>query len=341
MVDSGHVSVLEQGVEAWNLWRKKHPAVRPDLSRADLMHCDLKGANLAEVNLFRSSMVSTDLRDSMLVGANLGWADLANSNLQRSDLTGAFLTGADLHRAALGRTRIGNVDLSAVKNLHTIVHHGPSTIGTDCLELTASGLSRRRGTAYPAGQPGVRASVARDADVLAFLKGCGVPEELIKVFVEWTSAEPEYYSCFISYSHEDGQFADRLYRSLQEKGIPCWLDEDRLLPGDDISDEVYRGIWGQDKILICCSESSLSSPWIDRELDAALQKEEHEWRQTQEKSRIIIPLNLDGYLFEWQGGLKASQLKSRLAADFTGWLNDEDKFKSQVDSVIRALRRRS
>ena len=35
--------------------------------------------------------------------------------------------------------------------------------------------------------------------------------------------------------------------------------------------------------------------------------------------RIIIPLNLDGHLLDgWTGGL-ASDIRSRLAADFTGW----------------------
>ena len=67
-----------------------------------------------------------------------------------------------------------------------------------------------------------------------------------------------------------------------------------------------------------------------------------EIRKAQERERredrlIIIPLNLDGYLFEWSDGL-ASDLTSRLAADFTGWEHDNAKFEEQFERVVRALR---
>jgi len=54
---------------------------------------------------------------------------------------------------------------------------------------------------------------------------------------------------------------------------------------------------------------------------------------------IALWLNLDGFMFsgEWQSG-KSSQIKSCLAADFTGWEKDRDKFDAQVARLLKALR---
>jgi len=36
MANDEHVSLLKQGVDAWNAWRDENPDIRPDLSGADL-----------------------------------------------------------------------------------------------------------------------------------------------------------------------------------------------------------------------------------------------------------------------------------------------------------------
>jgi hypothetical protein len=53
----------------------------------------------------------------------------------------------------------------------------------------------------------------------------------------------------------------------------------------------------------------------------------------------IIPLNLDGFLFDpkWEDW-KKQHLTPRSAANFTGWDRDNAKFEAQLEAVIKALR---
>ena len=62
-------------------------------------------------------------------------------------------------------------------------------------------------------------------DPEAFLRGCGVPEYLIenqKALIG--SMEPiQFYSCFISYSHKDEEFAERLHSKMRDQGLRVWF----------------------------------------------------------------------------------------------------------------------
>ena len=175
---------------------------------------------------------------------------------------------------------------------------------------------------------------------LVFLRGCGLPENFISnipgLFYEQAI---EFYSCFISYSHEDHKFASRLHDQLQGRGIRCWLDEHQLLPGDDIHKAIDDGIRLWDKVLLCCSKASLTSWWVDNEIETAFAKERRIMKDRGEKVLALIPLDLDGYLFtEECTNPKKQQIVSRMAADFTGWSKDNEKFEEQFELVVKALR---
>jgi hypothetical protein len=172
-----------------------------------------------------------------------------------------------------------------------------------------------------------------------FLRGCGLPEAFIEYLPSLLVRAIEFYSCFISYSHTDKDFARRLHDTLQGRGIRCWLDEKQLRPGDDIYDHVDRGIRLWDKVLLCCSQASLTSWWVDNEIGTAFEKEQQLTKTRARKVQTIIPLNLDGFIFsdDWKSGYRA-QIRRRMAADFTGWERDSGKFEREVESVIHALR---
>jgi hypothetical protein len=231
-------------------------------------------------------------------GANLMWTDL---------------TRADLTQATIGGTIWGGIDLRSVRGLDTLKHQGPSMIDISTLYLSQGQIPE------------------------VFLRGAGIPEDFIPYIKSLVGRPLEFYSCFISYSQKDKSFARRLHDQLQARGIRCYLDEHQMVPGDDIYEQIDRGIRLWDKVLLCCSQASLSSWWVDNEINKAFEKERRFMKERGAKVLALIPLDLDGFLFKWTSG-KAEEVKARLAADFTGWKRSNRRFEREFERVVRALR---
>lgn len=342
MANPEHLEILKQGVAVWNQWREENSAIRPYLINADLSSVNLSSVNLSfahvsSVNLSGANLSGASLSGADLSGADLSGANLTDANLREADLTYADLTYADLtdanltdaclyyailneailtdlNKAVLGRTIFAEVDLSQVKNLDEVIHHGPSRISYEA-------LFNPKNKSVPE----------------IFWRDCGVDEETIQHMKDRSWQPIQFYSCFISYSHSDKSFARRLHDALQGRGIRCWLDEHQLLPGDVIHDVIDQGIRQRDKVLLCCSKASLNSWWVHDEIEKTLEKERRLSQARGHKIHSLIPINLDNYYLEWQDG-KASQVRSRLAADFTGWKRSQKKFDAQFEQVIKALR---
>ena len=71
-----------------------------------------------------------------------------------------------------------------------------------------------------------------------FLRGCGLPDWMIDGYRGYVSGPVQYYSCFISYSSQDEEFAKRLHADFQQNGVRCWYAPHELKPGDKIRETI-------------------------------------------------------------------------------------------------------
>jgi len=300
---------------------------RADLTEANLAGADLAGATLRDADLsnvdltgailHQARLDGADLRAAILLDADLTLADLSGASLAEADLTSADLTaasleGTDFRRVTCTGTLFVDVDLSAAAGLETIRHWGPSEVGVHTL-LRSKHLPE------------------------VFLRGCGLPDSFIEYLPSLKQEAIQFFSCFISYSHADAAFARLLHDRLQGEGVRCWLDEYEIVPGDKIVREVSEAIRIWDKVLLCCSETALHSWWVDKEIAMVLGKEQELTKQRGEEVLALIPLDLDGYLFEGYQGEYQHIIRARNAAHFQGWRGDHDLFEGQLARVVRAL----
>jgi len=353
MANSEHLAKILESVEAWNKWRDAQPEILPVLRQADLRGAHLKGANLNEAdliganlsradfraadlagaNLDRANLRRADLFGAHLNGANLRGAHLLESNLSRAhlngvnlngthlggtNLSGADLTGANLTGAKIGLTTFGDNDLSDVKGLETVQHLGPSTIGIDTIYRSQGKIP------------------------LAFLRGAGVPDNFINYMGSLTGKVLEFYSCFISYSTEDQEFADRLYADLQNKGVRCWFAPHDIRAGKKIHEQIDEAIRRYERLLLILSTDSMKSPWVKTEIRKARK------REIEEKRRVLFPVSIvpitDIRMWESfyadEGVDLAEEIREYYIPDFSDWKN-HDSYAKGLKKLLGGLKAES
>jgi hypothetical protein len=112
---------------------------------------------------------------------------------------------------------------------------------------------------------------------------------------------------FVSYTHKDKDFADKLCRNLVSKRINRWMDRWELKPGDSLIDSVQNALEHSGAILLLLSNAYIESNWCKKELNASL------IRELEGHGNIIIPIRLDDS--EWP-----IFLREKFYADFrTEW----------------------
>ena len=216
----------------------------------------------------------------------------------------AVLGGANLTGVSLFETVFANLDLTSVIGLEKCIHHGPSSIDFRTLERSKS---------LP----------------VPFLRGVGLPNSLIEHLPSLLHQAIQHYSCFISYSTKDQEFAERLHADLQNKGVRCWFAPHDLRIGDKILDEIDAAIRLRDKVLLILSEHSVKSDWVEDEVTAGFEEERKRGQV------VLFPVRLDEMVMKTDEAW-AAKLRARLIDDFRRW-KDQDAYGKGFARVLRDL----
>ncbi len=287
-----------------------------DLSHADLSKSKLGGANFAGANLTAANLINADLARVSFNGTNLEFASLNRASLREADLAGAYLGG----------TALGTIDLQTAKGLSSVIHNAPSAIGMDT-------IFRSQGT------------IPDD-----FLRGCGLSDweiEAAKLYRVDLSNEDitdcvyrihdlrahqaiQISPLFISYSHNDGRFVDRLEQVLKSKGIRFWRDIHHATAGR-LERQVEHAIRLYPTVLLVLSAASVDSDWVQHEVRMARKLEKETSRD------VLCPVSLDDSWKKcrWPQRLLEQVMEFRIL-DFSTWEN-EASFQRMFGRLIEGL----
>jgi len=321
MANPEHVAKLKEGREAWNAWRKTSTQ-KPDLSGEDLTGNSLSlfhltaanfaGAYLSDLTVIAASCEECSFKDATIFGSTFH-----GTTLQRSDFTGARIFSSRFHWCNLDesifiprtliQTTFAHVSLRGTRGLDEIPTTSGNSIGIDTF-FDSGGLPD------------------------SFLRNSGVPEEFIQYAASLVGKAIEYYSCFLSYSSKDDEFARRLYDDLQGRNIRTWFAPEELKIGDRFRARIDESIRIHDKLVIILSANSVNSDWVETEVESAIEREQKEGKD------VLFPIAIDEEGFTSKQPWAADIRRKRHIGDFRKWKSHDD-YTAAFDRLVRDLKK--
>jgi hypothetical protein len=246
--------------------------------------------------------------------------------LLQANLSGANLWLANFLGARIGNTIFERANFSETVGLDGTIHAGPSIVDRNTLQLSEGKLPE------------------------SFLRGCGFPdweiqssklyspnltnEEintiLYKVYDLRATQAIQISPLFISYSHVDTDFVDRLEIQLNKRGIRFWRDIHNAKAGR-LETQVDIAIRQNQTVLLVLSANSLQSDWVEHEVRTARELEKQIERD------VLCPIALDD---SWKSSRwpkhVMEQVKEYNILDFSAW-KDASEFGNTFKKLIGGL----
>lgn len=127
-------------------------------------------------------------------------------------------------------------------------------------------------------------------------------------------------SIFLSHTNADKPFVRKLASDLEAHGIRYWIDEAEIKIGQSLIEKIREGLDEVNFVAAVLSPASIASPWVQRELDVAMNQE------IMGKRIKVLPIlyrrcELPGFLL------------GKLYADFT----DADNYASALKYLVESM----
>lgn len=143
-------------------------------------------------------------------------------------------------------------------------------------------------------------------------------------------------SVFISYGGPDETIATAVNKYLVSSSVKTWFFPVDALPGQKLHRVMSDGVSNHDRVLLICSQASLSRSGVMNELERVLEREAREGG-----AEILIPLTIDDFVFsDWKPTRSdiADQIRSRVIATVPNSIGSKE-FSDAMNKVLATLKK--
>ena len=125
-------------------------------------------------------------------------------------------------------------------------------------------------------------------------------------------------------------YLSRLHADLRAKNLRVWFAPEELKIGDRFQECIEESIRHYDKVMIVLSEASVQSRWVEREVNAAREREDRENRT------VLFPIRIDEAVMSAPQPWAADIRRTRHIGNFSNW-KDHDRYQAALGRLLRDL----
>jgi hypothetical protein len=103
------------------------------------------------------------------------------------------------------------------------------------------------------------------------------------------------------------------------------------LEGELTTQQIEVSIGGHDKLLLVLSKNSIESPWVEREVQAAFEREHRS------NKLVLFPIRLDETVMETTKAWAADIRRTRHIGEFDQW-REHGSYKKALKRLLRDLK---